>query len=497
MLVALILLAIGVRTQAADSVAFDVTWESSVAEPPADGRLFVFLSQRVTAQPRFGPNWFQPEPFAGVDVKGFAPGQRQVVDDAADAFPTPLSQLAPGRYRTQALFDRDRDHHHPGRAPGNLYSEVVDVNVPDAGPLRISLVLTHRIEARAFPEAEGVHEIVLKSDCLSRFHGREVIERAAVVLPASYDSSANRRYPVVYVIPGFGGSHHDVGQYAGTGRLPEEGEVEFIHVVLSGDCKWGHHVFADSATNGPRGRALVTEMIPEIDRRYRTIAASTARFVTGHSSGGWASLWLQINYPDTFGGVWSTAPDPVDFRDFQQVNLYADPPTSLYQDDSGARRPIARSGETPSLWFDSFGKMDDVIKRGGQLRSFEAVFSPRGTDGEPLKLWDRTTGRIDPQVAKAWEVYDVRLVLERNWPELGPKLAGKLHVWTGDLDTFYLDGAVKLLKSSLAELGSDAQVTIVPGASHSSLLSPELRRTIRRQMSAKFFERHVGEIRPR
>jgi hypothetical protein len=170
--------------------------------------------------------------------------------------------------------------------------------------------------------------------------------------------------------------------------------------------------------------------------------------------------------------------------------LYSDPPTRLYVDDSGARRPIARNGDTPSLWFDSFGKMDDVIKRGGQLRSFEAVFSPRGPDGEPQKLWERGNGRIDPNVAKAWESYDLRLILERNWPTLGPKLAGKLHLWTGELDTFYLDGAVRLLQTSLTSLGSDAEVTIVPGASHSSLLSPELSRTIRRQMSEKFYQHH-------
>ena len=91
--------------------------------------------------------------------------------------------------------------------------------------------------------------------------------------------------------------------------------------------------------------------------------------------------------------------------------------------------------------------MEDVIGDGGQLRSFEAVFSPLGPDGRPRRLWDRNTGAIDPEVAHAWEAYDIRLVLERNWPTLGPKLAGKLHVFTGALDTFYLEGAVRLLKA--------------------------------------------------
>lgn len=476
------------RIQAAAAVAFDVKLDAGIVQQPSDGRLFVFLSQRGLGEPRLGPNWFQPEPFAGIDVKQFAPGEQRTVDSSADAFPEPLSQLPAGHYRVQALFDRDLDHHSPGRAPGNLFSEVAEVDVPESGEVRLPLLLNQVVEARSFPESETIQEVKLLSPSLSAFHKRDVYEYAGVALPESYATSPDRRYPVIYIIPGFGGSHRDVQRYNSSRRVLDEGEVEFIRVMLSGDCKWGHHVYADSATNGPRGAALINEMIPEIDRRYRTIAAPGARFVTGHSSGGWASLWLQTSYPDAFGGVWSTAPDPVDFRDFQQVNLYADPPLSLYVDESGARRPIARRGEDASLFFDSFGKMDDVIKRGGQLRSFEAVFSPRGGDGEPLQLWERTNGRIDPAIAKTWEAYDIRLKLERNWPTLGPKLKGKLRIWTGEFDTFYLEGAVKLLKHSLAMLGSDAEVTIVPGKDHSSLQDAELTKTIRAQMSAKFRE---------
>jgi len=471
---------------AADSVTFEVTLAADAAERPSDGRLFVFLSQRDLGEPRLGPNWFRPEPFAGLDVRGFAPGEQRLIEASADAFPEPLAQLPPGHYRAQALFDRDLDHHHPGRAAGNLYSDVIEIDIPESGDFRSSIVLTRIVEARAFPASETVEELQLKSEVLSRFHGRDVLECAGVALPESYASQPERRYPVIYIIPGFGGSHRDAARYAAQRYTLEEGEVEFIRVMLSGDCKWGHHVYADSATNGPRATALVTEMIPEIERRYRTIAAPHSRFVTGHSSGGWSSLWLQVNYPDVFGGVWSTAPDPVDFRDFQRVNLYAEPPLSLYVDEADARRPIARRGGEASLYFDSFGKMDDVIKRGGQLRSFEAVFSPRGADGEPVRLWDRTTGRIDPAVAQTWEAYDIRLKLEREWPSLGPKLAGKLHIWTGELDTFFLEGAVKLLAQSLERLGSDAQVTVVPGKDHSSLLDAELARSIRQQMSAQF-----------
>ena len=255
---------------------------------------------------------------------------------------------------------------------------------------------------------------------------------------------------------------------------------------LDAECEWGHHVFADSATNGPRGQALVSEMIPAIDRQFRTVAKPAARFISGHSSGGWSSLWLQVSYPDVFGGVWSSSPDPVDFRDFQRIDLYAVPPLNMYRDPQGARRPIARRGETPVLWYDSFCKMDDVLGRGGQMRSFEAVFSPLGPDGLPRHLWDRRTGQIAPAVAKAWQPYDIRLKLERNWKELGPKLRGKLHITVGSLDTFYLEGAVVRLAAALKKLGSDARITIVPGADHFTVLTADYFRQARREMSEAY-----------
>jgi hypothetical protein len=156
----------------------------------------------------------------------------------------------------------------------------------------------------------------------------------------------------------------------------------------------------------------------------------------------------------------------------------------MFRDRDGNRRPIARRGGRPALYFDDFSRMEDVLGDGGQLRSFEAVFSPLGPDGRPRRLWDRAVGAIDPEVARAWEAYDIRLVLERNWPALGPKLAGKLHVITGALDTFYLEGAARLLKGSLAALGSDAVVEVVPGKDHGSILDSRLAARLDREMKA-------------
>jgi pimeloyl-ACP methyl ester carboxylesterase len=230
---------------------------------------------------------------------------------------------------------------------------------------------------------------------------------------------------------------------------------------------------------------LVKELVPAIEAKFRAIGTPAARFVTGHSSGGWSSLWLQATYPDFFGGVWSTAPDPVDFRDFQRINIYK-PGANMFFDEEGKRRPIARSGGKPVLFYKPFSDMEDVIGHGGQLSSFEAVLSPRSPNGQPCKLWDRRTGKIDPEIAKAWEKYDIRLVLERNWNTLGPKLAGKLHVYMGGEDTFYLEGATRLLKESLTNLGSDAKVEIFPGKDHGSLMDLALRQRIAREMAEQF-----------
>jgi len=469
-------------TAARASVEFDVTLDPAAAQGAVSGRLFVFLSQRPFHEPRDGPDWFTPEPFFAIDVKDFQPGTARRLTDAADGFPDRLSKLPPGKYLAQALLGHNPDWIKQSYAPGNQFSRVAMVEVAPGTVQTVALVLDQVVPAKKFPDSPFVKQVSIRSQLLSQFLKRDVLEEAAVTLPAGYEDHPDERYPVIYEVTGFGGSYWDaLRQHAPP--TAAAGEADFIRVLLDGQCEWGHHVYADSATNGPRGGALVEELIPEIERRFRTTAAPSGRLLAGHSSGGWSSLWLQISHPDFFGGVWSSSPDPVDFRDFQQVDLYADPPLSLYYDQFGKPRPIARRGGKPVLFFPSFGRMDDVLGRGGQLRSFEAVFSPLDSAGQPRQLWDRTTGRIDPKVAKAWEKYDIRLQLERNWKALEPQLRGKLHITVGSLDTFYLDGAVLRLADSLKRLGSDAEITIVPGADHGTVLTSEYFHRTRRQMT--------------
>jgi S-formylglutathione hydrolase FrmB len=467
----------------ATGLGFEITYPAALQSEPITSRVYVFLEpQGSDAEPRSGPNWFRPQPFYAVDVVSWKPGEPLRIDARADGFPGPLNELEPGKYAIQAVVRLNHDTHKIGDGDGNAYGPVVHARLDPKAAATITLTIDQTVKPRKFTTTDKIKLVELPSAKLSAFYHRPIKHRAAVILPGEIaEGHTQTKLPTLYIVPGFGGDHTMASRIADSSRFAFG--KEFIRVVLDPDCGTGHHVFADSATNGPRGTALVEEFIPHIERTFPVIADARARLVNGHSSGGWSSLWLQVTYPDTFGGTWSTSPDPVDLRDFQRINIYA-AGENVFHDRAGKRRPIARMGAMPMLYYDNFCRMDDVVGWGSQLGSFEAVFSPLDPNGRPRKLWDRSSGAIDQSVAKAWEAYDIRLVLERNWPVLGPKLKGKLHVITGDMDTFYLEGAVKLLKESLTKLGSDAIVEIVPNRDHSTLVDPKLAQRMDREMNA-------------
>jgi len=466
-------------------LAFQLTFDKAVSAEPFTGRVYVMLSARPMPTLPSGPNWFRPEPFFALDVKGWKAGDPLTLGENSLGFPKPLSQTPAGSYYAVAVMDMNRGGRSFSASEGNGWSKPVRIELDPAKGGVFQLHLDQVYAARKFAETERVKLVEVESKLLSTFHGRPMRLRAAVILPPSFAEQSRRWYPVLYEVPGFGGTHF-MALAGSVGKTNLDG-VEFLHVILDPSCRLGHHCFADSDNNGPYGQALIEELIPEIERRFRAIGQPRGRFLTGHSSGGWSSLWLQVAYPDFFGGVWSTAPDPVDFRDFQRINLYQ-PGANMFRDEKGNPRPIARRGAQPVLWYKDFSDMEVVMGRGGQLMSFEAVFSPRGKDGWPVPLWDRKTGAVDPAVAKAWQRYDIRLVLERNWETLGPKLKGKIHIYMGGEDTFYLEGATALLKESLKQLGSDAVVEIFPGKDHGSVLDRALRERMAKEMAKKFRE---------
>ncbi len=461
---------------------FRLSFTETVSRQPFTGRVFVMLTRNERPTPPEMPNWLRPEPLFARDVKDWKPGETLVIDRACLAHPTPLDKLQPGTYSVFAVMDFERGMSFSG-SEGNGYSKPLRRPLDPAATGPLSLTIDQVYKERRFEETDRVKLAEIDSRLLTAFHGRPTKLRAGVILPKSWQDDPTRRYPVVYEVPGFSGNHFMAHAIAKRNPTDVAG-VEMLWVVLDPNCRLGHHVFADSANNGPCGRALIEELIPHIEKTFRGWGSPAGRFVTGHSSGGWSSLWLQVAYPDFFGGCWSTSPDPVDFRDFQKIDLTS-AASNMFRDADGKDRPIARSGGKPSIYYKPFSDMEVVMGHGGQLASFEAVFSPRGPDGKPRQLWDRVTGHIDLEVARSWEKYDIRLVLERNWDTLGPKLAGKLHVWMGEEDTFYLEGAVKLLKVSLARLGSDAVVELFPGKTH-ALVDAKLRERMNREMAEQF-----------
>jgi hypothetical protein len=443
------------------------------------GRVYLMLS-RSPREPRIGPSWFDTEPFFALDVTGWEPLAPLIFDDGAIGYPGPLSEVPPATYTIQAVMRRNLDSPAIGTAPGTAYSRHHRRALGGDGGAALELRIDQVVEPRPLQESDRLKLIEHTSTLLSEFHGRPVVMRAAVILPEGFDRDSSTRYPAYYWIPGFGSTCHTAKWMQRRWDQTGLGD-RIVRVVLDPSCYGGHHVFADSANNGPWAAALVRELIPQLETVLPLVPQPGARFLGGHSSGGWSSLWLQVAHPEFFGGVWSVAPDPVDFRAFQLIDLYR-PDQNMYRDGNGNPRPIARQGTEPVTWYEDFVRMEEVYGDGGQVRSFEWVFSPRGPDGRPVPMFDRSSGQVSAAVAEAWKRYDIRLVLERAWPQLEGPLAGKIHVFTGELDNFYLDGATRLLGESLQRLGADAVVELVPGADHGSVATPALDLRIDREM---------------
>lgn len=453
------------------------------------GRVYLMFTT-AHLEPRLGPNWFNPQPFFAKDVVDWIPNTPILFDDSAISFPDRLSTLATHEYSVQAVLRLNPDCPDIGSCPGSASSKLVRLKTGGQDGPAFGLHIDEIVPEQPFRESDRIKLVTLRSDLLSEFHKREIVMRASVILPKDYGQHSQRNYPALYWIGGFDSDHRmaevmmhswDRGSHAN----------DIIRVVLDPLCYGGNHVFADSANNGPRGRALVEEFIPHLERTFRLVGSPQARFLSGHSSGGWASLWLQISHPLFFGGAWSIAPDPVDFRDFQRIDLYA-PDANMYVDQHGERRPLARARDRVVVWYDTFAHMETVIGEGGQLRSFEWVFSPRRPDGLPEALYDRQSGAVNRTVAESWKRYDIRLVLEENWPIYAGQLDGgrKLNVFMGDLDTFYLEGAVRLLQESQARLGSAAVIEIEPGKDHMTIATKALRDRIDKELLSIFQDAH-------
>ncbi|MEP6707799.1 MAG: alpha/beta hydrolase-fold protein [Pyrinomonadaceae bacterium] len=475
---------------AADRIRFRVSINAALAPAPVSGRLLIFMTNQTKSLEMIEPDFLNPGSvfLTGVEVHNLEPGKPIEIDPDALAFPAPFSKAPAGDYQLMALLDVNHSYTYDGAGAGDIYSKVSVVPRlnPSSSPT-IELTLTEVVPERKVSDTDSVKLITFESPSLAAFWGRPMEMQAGVVLPPSYGKSASQRYPAVYMVHGYGGTHLTAWR-AGPALIKKMADgttPEMIYVFLNASFPLGHHVFADSVNNGPWGHALTAEFIPYLEKQFRMDAQPNGRFLNGHSSGGWSTLWLQVNYPDVFGGTWSTSPDPVDFHEFTGPDLTKTPPQNFYRGPDSKPYNLVRYHGREIMTLEEYARLERVEGYfGGQMASFEAVFSPRAADGQPMPLFDRDTGRIDPFVQKAWERYDINRLLRENWAKLGPKLQGKLHIIVGTADTFHLERAVYLLRDTLKTLGSDAKIEFIEGRDHFDLYQGGLAERIAREMYA-------------
>jgi hypothetical protein len=466
------------ETNEANGLRFDITVAAGILEKPQNGRLFVVLGKAPQPEPRMmiGRTGMDAAPVFARDVTEFLNGKTGVIDDSCVAFPIAgLSKLPAGDYFIQALFDYNIDLKSVN-SPGNLYSAVQRVALdPNKGGV-IKIELTRKIADEQLPaDTESVKFVKLKSELLSQFHARPIYLRAGVILPKDFDKDPSRKYPLRVHVGGYGSRFTNVqrmmSQGAGFyGAWNDDATPKMILLHVDGDGPFGDSYQVNSANNGPYGDAVTRELIPYIEQKFRGIGEPYARVVDGGSTGGWVSMALQVFYPDFFNGTWSYCPDGLDFRGFQLINIYRD--KNAYVNQYGFERPSNRdlNGETKFTMRHEcqmenvLGAGDSWAMSGEQWGAWNATYGPRGADGRPKALWNPKTGEIDQSVVEHWKKYDLRMVLEQNWVTLAPKLKGKINIWVGEADNYFLNNAVHMIDDFLAKASPAIEARIFYGA---------------------------------
>jgi hypothetical protein len=506
--------------------SFAVSFPRERSARPLDGRLLLLISSDSTKEPRFqiadGP---ETQLVFGVDVDGLAPGKPAIVGSGAFGYPVAsLRVLPPGRYWVQALLNRYEtfrraDGHvvklppdmgegqHWERKPGNLYSTAKWVRIDPRlriGPL--PLLLDQEIPPIPAPEeTKYVKHVRIQSRLLTRFWGSPVYLGAHVLLPEGFDQHPDARYPLVI---SHGHFPESIGGWRETPPDPNLAPDSSARFQLKGynriEQQYAYQLYQDwtgpgfprvlvieiqhptpyyddsyavnSANNGPYGDAIMQELIPYIEQKYRGIGKGWARFTYGGSTGGWEAMAAQVLYPDEFNGAWIACPDPIDFRAYTVVNLYQD--TNAYRLDSRWKR-TPRPGHRDwlghvSATLEEMNHKELALatrgRSGEQWDIWQAVYSPAGDDGYPKPIWNKRTGEIDRSVADYWrEHYDLSYILRRDWKTLGPEVRGKLHIYVGEADNYYLNDAVYLMEDFLKtakDPPADAEVDYGARAEH-------------------------------
>jgi hypothetical protein len=345
------------------------------------------------------------------------------------------------------------------RSPGNMLGDPVKVRFDPRATAPIRLV-AGRVIPPIQPPADTamVKRIKIQSSILTKWWGQPIHLGATVLLPKDYDRHPEVRYPINYEHGHF--SLDAPGGFGGGGEFDKlwlaAGTPRFIYVTLQHPSPYYDDSYGvNSENNGPYGDAIIKELVPAIESRFRTIQAPWARMLSGESTGGWIALAHQVFYPDFYGGSFASCPDAVDFSSHQLVDIYRD--ANAYYSSNGwirVDRPSKRApdGNVLSMmkdenWYEL--AVADKSRSGGQWDIWEATYSPVGADGYPKRLWNKRTGEIDKSVADQWKKYDLLHILRTDWPALGPKVAHKIHVYVGDMDSYYLNEAVEKLNAFL------------------------------------------------
>jgi len=469
---------------------------------PHTGRVFVIFAKNGAREPRLlAGSYGGTAPMFGADVSALAVGDAAVIGPDTLGYPyASLRQLPAGEYTVQAVLNvyskvTRADGHtlwvhwdqwegqHWNTSPGNLVSEPTTVRWDPAAATPLRVTLTRALPpVDVPPDTKWVKRIRIKSPSLTTWWGHDTYIGATVLLPKGFDEDPTRRYPAIY-----SQGHFGLGAPFGFTDQPGNETVEqrdarlkrsarepgwmfgdswqrddmprYVAITWQHPTPWYDDSYAvNSANHGPYQDALLKELVPELEKRFRLAPEANARFLTGGSTGGWECLALQIQRPDFFGGAWCLYPDPVDFRRNQLVDNYAD--TNAFVPNSSTppvpERYMMQTEEgQPQVTVRQMSQLEAVLgtkaRSGQQFDAFDASYGPAGADGYPRRLWDRRTGTIDKEVAEYWrEHFDLTLYLTRNWSRIGPSLTGKVHTYVGDMDNHYLQLAVYLMEEETA-----------------------------------------------
>jgi hypothetical protein len=485
---------------------FAISFTKAMSEQAQDGRLVLILANNDKSEPRFQvTEGLAAQPVFGFDVNGMTPGQEIIIDEKAYGFPfESLNQLPEGDYFVQAVINRyetfklktghtvklppDKGEGQAwNRKPGNFYSKPFKVTLKKAKPSITKVVMDQVIPPIEEPkDTKYIRHIKIQSKLLSEFYGTPMFLGAHVLLPEGFDEHKDARYPLMifhgHFPSDFGGfstepppANMDTTDYSprfgiyGYKKIEAQEAYNFYKQWISRDFPrfliieiqhanpyYDDSYAVNSANIGPYGDAIMKELVPEIEKQFRGIGQGWARFTYGGSTGGWEALAVQMFYPDEFNGCFAACPDPIDFRAYTLVDIYKQKNAYYYESDfKKLPVPSLRNylGQITST-VEQGNHLEHVLgtnsRSGGQWDIWQAVYSPQGANGYPAPIFDKLTGEIDPKVAEYWrENYDLRYILQRDWAKLGPKLQGKIHIYCGDMDNYYLNNAVYLMEDFL------------------------------------------------